>query len=218
LLEAVLPPCVWPVESPFALRGLWAGLRQELQPATPLQELLVEQIAAAYWRLARALRAEAAAAVEELSAWAAERQPEADAQEAALEAVWARQTALSARLGALLRDHQGQTEALRDLLDGAPDAAGVAPQAPQEPRAQAYHQEVQAEVERLRVAREGLRAEAARGAALRAIPPLALAERYGAQIRALQAEIAAALAQLERLQERALPPAGPGEPGAGAAP
>jgi hypothetical protein len=61
LAQAVIPPALEPFESRQAYEELHDVLRDELGPATALEEMLVERIATSYWRLARLLRAESAA-------------------------------------------------------------------------------------------------------------------------------------------------------------
>lgn len=58
LAQAIIPPALEPHESRAAFDQLLETLRQELAPATALEELLVERIATSYWRLGRVLRAE----------------------------------------------------------------------------------------------------------------------------------------------------------------
>lgn len=58
LAQAIIPPALEPHESREAFDQLLETLRQELSPATALEELLVERIATSYWRLGRVLRAE----------------------------------------------------------------------------------------------------------------------------------------------------------------
>ena len=61
LAQAVIPPALEQYESRPDFESLLATLRDELFPASALEEMLVERIATSYWRLARVLRAEAAA-------------------------------------------------------------------------------------------------------------------------------------------------------------
>ena len=61
LAKAVIPEALDPYESRQAFQELLATLRDEFAPANSVEELLVEGIATAYWRLARVYRAEAAA-------------------------------------------------------------------------------------------------------------------------------------------------------------
>jgi hypothetical protein len=61
LTRAVIPPALAPYESREEFEALLDALRQELAPASAVEELLVERIAVAYWRLGRLLRAEAGA-------------------------------------------------------------------------------------------------------------------------------------------------------------
>ncbi len=49
---------VLPGEDPTELQGLVAQLRAEFSPATPTQEILLDQMAVAYWKLGRAQRLE----------------------------------------------------------------------------------------------------------------------------------------------------------------
>ena len=61
LAQAVIPEALDPYESRQAFQELLATLRDEFAPANSVEELLVEGIATAYWRLARVYRAEAGA-------------------------------------------------------------------------------------------------------------------------------------------------------------
>ncbi len=61
LAQAVIPEALEPYESRAAFEALLATLREEFAPGNSIEELLVEQIAAAYWRLSRLYRAEAGA-------------------------------------------------------------------------------------------------------------------------------------------------------------
>jgi hypothetical protein len=61
LAQAVIPEPLQPYESRQQFDHLLATLRQELAPQSAIEEMLVETIAACYWRLARVVRAEAAA-------------------------------------------------------------------------------------------------------------------------------------------------------------
>jgi hypothetical protein len=65
ILSRSLVPGFLESESPDEFRSLLVDLRVELDPGSALEELLVEQIAISYWRLARALRAETAASASE---------------------------------------------------------------------------------------------------------------------------------------------------------
>jgi len=61
LAQAVIPAALEPYESRDDFDALITTLHQEFAPANAIEELLVEQIATAYWRLARLYRAEAGA-------------------------------------------------------------------------------------------------------------------------------------------------------------
>ena len=61
LAQAIIPPSLEPYESRQAFDDLLATLRDELAPGSAIEELLAERIAVSYRRLARLLRAEAAA-------------------------------------------------------------------------------------------------------------------------------------------------------------
>lgn len=63
LARAVIPEVLEPYESREAFDALFDALHGEFAPATSMEELLVEQIAVAYWRLGRLYRAEAGAIV-----------------------------------------------------------------------------------------------------------------------------------------------------------
>ena len=61
LAKAVIPAPLEAYESREEFDALLRSLCQELGPASALEEMLVERIATSYWRLARVIRAEAAA-------------------------------------------------------------------------------------------------------------------------------------------------------------
>ena len=61
LSRAVVPPSLEPYESRQDFDDLLAVLGDEFSPGSAIEEMLVERIATSYWRLARVLRAEAAA-------------------------------------------------------------------------------------------------------------------------------------------------------------
>ncbi len=61
LAQAVIPPSLEPFESSTDFAGLLAALREHFCPATVIEGILVEIIAACYWRLARLARAEGGA-------------------------------------------------------------------------------------------------------------------------------------------------------------
>jgi len=61
LAQAIIPPPLDQYESRQDFDRLLARLRDEFDPASAMEELLVERIATAYWRLGRVLRAEGAA-------------------------------------------------------------------------------------------------------------------------------------------------------------
>ena len=61
LAKAIIPFSLVPYESRQAFDELLSVLCEEFAPASAIEELLVERIAVSYWRLARLVRAEAAA-------------------------------------------------------------------------------------------------------------------------------------------------------------
>jgi hypothetical protein len=61
LAKSIIPFSLEPYESRQAFDDLLSVLCDELAPASAIEEMLVERIATSYWRLARLLRAEAAA-------------------------------------------------------------------------------------------------------------------------------------------------------------
>ena len=58
LAKAVIPPALEPYESRADFDGLVEAFKDQFAPATPLEALLVQQVAVIYWRLARLYRAE----------------------------------------------------------------------------------------------------------------------------------------------------------------
>jgi len=61
LARAVIPPSLERYEDPADLASLLARLREDYAPATAVEGMLIEVIAACYWRLARLVRAEGGA-------------------------------------------------------------------------------------------------------------------------------------------------------------
>ena len=61
LARAVIPMPLEDYESRADFDALLSALCDEVQPASPLEEIFVERIAVSYWRLGRVLRAEAGA-------------------------------------------------------------------------------------------------------------------------------------------------------------
>jgi len=61
LAKAVIPDALKPYESHEAFDQLLTTLSSAFSPANPVEELLVQQVAVIYWRLARLYRAEAGA-------------------------------------------------------------------------------------------------------------------------------------------------------------
>ncbi len=61
LARAVIPPALAPYESRADFDRLVEAFQDQFAPATPLEALLVQQVAVIYWRLARLYRAEAGA-------------------------------------------------------------------------------------------------------------------------------------------------------------
>lgn len=112
LAQAAIPPELEPYESRAAFEDLLAVLRDELAPASAMEEILVERIATSYWRLSRVLRAE--------SATIAARQENTAADEARDEAFAAlvpgiRPTSLDDQVQ-LLAEALGDTRRLRKLM------------------------------------------------------------------------------------------------------
>ena len=66
LAKAIIPQHLQAHESQEGLDRLLATLRHEFAPQSAIEEMLVESVAASYWRLARIVRAEAAAISERL--------------------------------------------------------------------------------------------------------------------------------------------------------
>ena len=69
LSKAVIPPGLERFESRPAFDELFDVLRDELAPATAMEEMLVERIVTSYWRLGRLLRAEAATVADRQLRW-----------------------------------------------------------------------------------------------------------------------------------------------------
>ena len=69
LARSVVVPLKGGPENRRQFRALLEQLHEELQPVGMIEEMLVEQIAVAYWRRRRALRAEAGEITDKVSDW-----------------------------------------------------------------------------------------------------------------------------------------------------
>jgi len=194
LAQAVIPAALEPYESRDDLDALLATLHDEFAPANAIEELLVEQIATAYWRLARLYRAEAGAI--------ARNQSDIDR---ALELEAHRRRTFSS-LGPL--DELSQLEhtadsilealenprSLRSTLQRLDPASRDIPQDQLRQAAQTLLDKTQTKIENIH------KTEQATAAAERSLPPMDDALKYARYEAALQNQLHRALSSLERLQ------------------
>jgi hypothetical protein len=187
LSKAVIPPALERFEPRPAFDELFDVLREELAPATALEEMLVERIATSYWRLARLLRAEAASVAGRQLRWTKQPPPAVDGDPQT------EQEKLLVR-AARLTEALDLKQRLRMLMAG------------EDPRWQkATNAEVQAAARALiadlqrRLAEEDARVEAQQRDML-SIPPINLALLFARYESTLERQIYRALEALERLQ------------------
>lgn len=198
LAHAVLPEALLPYEAQADFDRLLHNLVDEWAPATTLEQLLVEQIAVAYWRLARLYRAEAGASARSR-----------DAAELDL-AFKASMRALDRSLGKSPVGLQRELEAEQAALMGAMDnpVALRSWMAAQDPalRTATDHAIRRAAQDRLAELETQLAQRAHHDYAVelasRNVPELDTVLKYARYEAALQRQLKRALTNLERLQRR----------------
>jgi len=201
LAKAIIPEALEAYESREDFDGLLATLHDEFAPANALEELLVEQIASCYWRLARLYRAEAGAIAKHQEAIERDRSAEKARMRLRPSAGPSPPDPLAERMEALETAWRS-TDRLRSLMTDIDPAL-----------ADASDQEVSAaadrEIDRLVAAmkeREA-RKEAQQRAvdrAVRSLPDPDTALKYARYETALQNQLHRALSSLERLQRQRL--------------
>jgi hypothetical protein len=194
LSRALIPPALEPYESRVEFDALLETLRQELDPRSALEEMLVERIATSYWRLARLLRAEAAEIAQRLDSC------EEDLHEQKAWAKAMKNTSLTPwpddlgdRVRRLARA-QGSVTELRQILVKE-DARWA--DAPRDELLQAG-EELLEELQQAQADKEARELEAARDA--RSIPDLDRVVRFARYETTLERQIYRALDALERIQ------------------
>lgn len=192
LAQAVIPPALEPFESRAAFEELLDILRAELAPATAMEEVLVERIATSYWRLARLLRAEAAAVADRQLR---RRQDDADAELFRTLVSTRRPTgpSLSDRVEHLSNALSNKRQ-LRSLMAGEDPRWRDA----SDEDVQAAAQTLFAELQRQLAEEESREESLARDA--RSIPPISEALNLARYETTLERQIYRALDALERLQ------------------
>ena len=192
LAKAVIPMPLEDYESRSEFDALLAALVDDLVPASPLEEMLVERIATCYWRLARILRAEGAAIVT---------RQDARIRGAALPTLGE----LLSRTGAY-KSPPSRADRLDNLTNALTDKARLrALMVEDDPKwREATDQELSAAAQKLlaelqRPAREQARARALEEAA-RSLPPLAETAPLVRYEAALERQFYRAIDALERIQ------------------
>ena len=200
LAQAVIPPALELYESRPDFESLLATLRGELVPGSALEEMLVERIATSYWRLARVLRAEAAAIAGRQESLADDQ-----AQNADFDAMFGTRRAPTLADGvAALSVALSNKRRLRSLMAGEDPRWRDADDEELLTAAQARLAEMQAQLDRQRADKEALQR------AQRSIPYLEEALMFARYETTLERQLYRALDALERLQRlragEALPP------------
>ena len=200
LSKAVIPPGLERFESRPAFDELFDVLRDELAPATAMEEMLVERIVTSYWRLARLLRAEAASVADRQLSWG--RDPLRLVLTNPLTPATAQQT-LSSRVRDLSTS-LGNKRRLRSAMAAEDPSWSDA----SDEQVEAAAQTLLADLRRQLAEEEGRIEAQARD--LRSIPPLHEALQFARYETTLERQIYRALEALERLQRlragEALPP------------
>lgn len=198
LARAVIPEALEPYESRETFEQLLDAFRDAFAPANVLEELLIEQIAAAYWRLARLYRAEAGSIAHRQQRLAADRDrlelfrilsPPMPPAEAALQE----------RIAALeeaLTDPVHLRARMQDLDPSLAHASDADLRAAAEQRLDGLAQQLRDLQERQQAHTDAV------DTAERSLPPLEVALRYSRYETALHNQLDRALARLERLQRR----------------
>ena len=192
LARAIIPPALEPYESRREFAALLHTLRQEFDPQSAIEEILVERIATSYWRLARLLRSEAG----EIAHRQEQRTEDmADAHEfQLLLAAHGRLPLSSVNPVAALTKAMDDVESLRTLLSRVDERWRTA----SEPELRAAAEQL---LPSLREEQQQVQAQAvAIQQAQRSIPPLKDALAFARYEAALERQIYRALAALERIQ------------------
>ena len=190
--RAIIPDPLRAYESPDDFEALHHALRQDLAPATPFEELLVERIATYHWRLARLVRSEAAE-VAHLLDDATNRYTD-EAQPAPGRRISTRTT--KGELARELQDSLDRPERLRFLLDLHDPDAAPCPDDQLVARAQEAIASLEAEHQRLLARRHEVDLQR------RAIPGLGNALLYARYEASLERQLNRAIETLRLTQAR----------------
>ena len=199
LSQAVIPEALEPYESREDLHALLNTLVDEFAPANAIEELLVEQIAAAYWRLARLYRAEAGSIAQNLDQAEAIRaggDPLGDLYNPLSHPAPSSQQVELRQLEACLNRKASLRRHMVDLDLALAEASDEAVRAAAEERLAALRDHVSAAEERAAAHRQAV------DSAVHSLPPLDEALKYARYEAALQNQLHRALSTLERLQRR----------------
>ncbi len=197
LAQAVIPEPLQPYESRQQFDRLLATLRQELAPQSAIEEMLVETIASCYWRLARVVRAEAAAiSHRHLSAQDAAGQARREAEhEASRYAKWGHPHTLREQVIGLSKA-MDDMERLRDVMSELDPRWSDAPQQQLIDAAQSRLGDLQRQL----ADQESQELAAHRG--MSSIPEIEHALNLSSYETRLSRQLTRALNELERLQRR----------------
>jgi len=194
LAQAVIPAALEPYESRDDFDALITTLHLEFAPANAIEGLLVEQIATAYWRLARLYRAEAGAIAGQqhdrdraLNLEAHHRRTFSSL--GPIDELSQLEDAVDALLDAIENPHS-----LRRTLERLDPAFRDTSQDQLPQAAKAMLAKVQQNIEKIH------KMEEATAAAERSLPPMDDALKYARYESALQNQLHRALSSLERLQ------------------
>ena len=193
LAQAVIPAALEPYESRDDFDALITTLHDEFAPANAIEELLVEQIATAYWRLARLYRAEAGAIARQQHYL----NEALDRQARAFYTFRVGRIQGLSQLEAKIFDLQEKLDNPRDLRHAMARLDPSLRDASPDQLREAAHARISELEETVEKAEDTRRlAEAAR----RSLPPMEDALKYARYESALQNQLHRALSSLERLQ------------------
>ena len=196
LSQAVIPEPLEPYESRDEFDHLLATLIEEYAPATAIEQMMVERIATAYWRLARAYRAEAGQIASRQAGREADMARSRRANELLLALGGDVAVGPGPEIDRLTKALQSSGGALRSLLAAEAPRWRDAPE--EELRAAAEQRLAALQAERDRQEAHKVAVAVAR----RAIPGLDEALKFARYETAIQRQLDTALSTLERLQRR----------------
>jgi hypothetical protein len=194
LARAIVPEALAPYESAGDFAQLLTALHEGFAPASVMEELLVEQIAVAYWRLARLYRAEAGEIAAARKAPQRPPAPLAVLQHLALNEGRAGPTSTEPHEITRLEAYLTNKRELRAHMARYDETLRAASDEELLERAEHLLAELKAE----QSAQE--RRQQALSSALRSLPPIDTALKFARYEAALQHQLDRALSRLERLQ------------------